>query len=75
LRFRSAGGLKTVLVDGELPAVQLQERLKEFSGTPKGLLKILSPELMPNPKAFPVLSVPAQQAAFIKQIEPSARAS
>src|SRR5437899_6204134 len=69
LRFRSDGGLKTVLVDGELPAVQLQERLKEFSGTPKGLLKILSPELLSNPKAFPVLSVPAQQAAFIKQIE------
>lgn len=69
LRFKSDGGLKTVLVDGELPAVQLQERLKEFSGTPKGLLKILSPELLPNPKAFPVLSVPAQQAAFIRQIE------
>jgi hypothetical protein len=69
LRFRSDGGLKTVLVDGELPAVQLQERLKEFSGTPKGLLKILSPELLTNPKAFPVLSVPAQQAAFIRQIE------
>jgi AAA domain/Homeodomain-like domain len=69
LRFRSDGGLKTVLVDGELPAVQLQERLKEFSGTPKGLLKILSPELLTNPKTFPVLSVPAQQAAFIRQIE------
>ncbi len=41
LRFKSDGGLKTVLVDGELPAVQLQERLKEFSGAPKGLLKIL----------------------------------
>ena len=69
LRFRSEGGFRTVLVDGELPAVQLQERLREFSGTPKGLLKILSPELMPNPKAFPVLSDPVQQAAFIKQIE------
>lgn len=69
LRFRSDGRCRTVLVDGELPAVQLQEGLKEFSGTPQGLLKILSPELMPNPKAFPVLSVPSQQAAFLEQIE------
>ena len=30
LRFKSDGGLRTLLVDGELPAVQLQERLKEF---------------------------------------------
>ena len=69
LRFRSDGGYRTLLVDGELPAVQLQERLKQFSGTPNGLLKILSPELMANPKHFPVLSDPAQQAAFLKQIE------
>jgi hypothetical protein len=69
LRFKSGGGLKTVLVDGELPAVQLQERLKEFSGTPKGLLKILSPELLANPKAFPVLSVLGHQQKFLTQIE------
>ncbi|HKV79542.1 MAG TPA: AAA family ATPase [Candidatus Sulfotelmatobacter sp.] len=69
LRFQSEGGHRTLLVDAELPAVQLQERLREFTGAPKGMLRILSPELMPNPKQFPVLSDPPQQAAFLDQIE------
>jgi hypothetical protein len=69
LRFRSDGGYRTLLVDGELPAIQLQERLKEFAGDSAGRLKIISPELMANPKRFPVLSDPAQQMEFLDQIE------
>jgi len=68
LRFRSAGGFKTVLVDGELPAVQLQERLKEFAGKPAGLLKIVSPELM-DAKRFPNLSRREDQLRFIEELE------
>ena len=70
LHFRSPGGLKIVLVDGELPKSQLQERLLEFSGKAYGgRLKIISPELMKNEKAFPVLSVPEQQEKFLAQIQ------
>jgi Bifunctional DNA primase/polymerase, N-terminal len=36
LKFHSEGGLGVVLVDGELPDVQLQERLREFTETQKG---------------------------------------
>ena len=69
LHFRSQGGLKVVLVDGELPQSQLQERLREFSGKEyKGRLKLISPELM-NPDYFPVLSRPADQERFLRQIE------
>jgi hypothetical protein len=70
LHFHSPGGLRVVLVDGELPKSQLQERLREFTGDEYGgRLKIISPELMKNEKAFPVLSVPDQQEKFFRQIE------
>jgi AAA domain len=69
LRFRSPGGLRVVLVDGELPSAQLQERLDEFSGYSEGRLKIISPELM-DPKEFPNLSKTEDQEQFLKQIEP-----
>jgi hypothetical protein len=70
LHFSSPGGLRVLLVDGELPAVQLQERLREFTGDEYGgRFKLISPELLPNPKDFPVLSRVADQRAFLRQIE------
>jgi AAA domain len=66
LRLKSAGGLNVLLVDAELPPIQLQERLKEFGDT--GQLKILSPYLMPDPKAFPNLSQAEGQQRFTEKI-------
>lgn len=42
LDFKSAGGNMVLLVDGELPAIQIQERIKEF-GSPE-LMRVWSPE-------------------------------
>ncbi len=56
-----------LLVDAELPKVQLQERLKEFTGASERF-KIISPELM-NAKRFPNLSQAKDQKAFLEQIE------
>jgi len=69
LRFKSEGGLRVLLMDGELPEAQLHERLHEFSGASQGGLKILAPDLMPNPKEFPALSVFEDQRRFLKEIE------
>jgi AAA domain len=69
LRFKSTGGLRCLLVDAELPKVQLQERLQEFTGESRGKLKIISPELMRNPKEFPVLSKESDQRRFLRHIE------
>src|SRR2546430_10462495 len=66
LRWKSAGGLKVFLDDAELPPIQLQERLKEFGDM--GQLKILSPYLMPDPKAFPNLSQAEGQQRFTERI-------
>ena len=46
LGFKSVGGYDVLLVDGELPAIQLQERVKEFVG--EGRLSIWSPEFDPR---------------------------
>ena len=67
LRFKAPSPRRVLLVDGELPAVQIQERLREFSGA-SGRLKILSPELMRHPADFPDLSKLKDQETFIKQI-------
>ena len=67
LRFRSTGQRRVLLVDAELPKVQLQERLREFTGASERF-KIISPELM-NAKRFPNLSQPKDQKAFLEQIE------
>jgi hypothetical protein len=68
LRFQSPGNLKVLLMDGELPGIQLQERVQEFIGPSSGRLKILSPEQMPRPEDFPALSDKADQDRFIKEI-------
>jgi len=67
LRFRSTGQRRVLLVDAELPKVQLQERLKEFTGASERF-KILSPELM-DAKEFPNLSQPKDQKKLLEQIE------
>ena len=66
LRLTSGGGLNVLLVDGELPSVQLQERLKQFGET--GQLTILSPYLMSDPKEFANLSQAADQQKFLDRI-------
>ena len=67
LRLQSKGGHSVLLVDAELPPIQLQERLKEF-GQGEGLT-ILSPYLMANPKEFPNLSEPGDQDRFLDRLE------
>lgn len=66
LRLTSSGGLNVLLVDAELPSVQLQERLKQFGET--GQLTILSPYLMSDPKEFPNLSQAGDQQKFLDRI-------
>jgi AAA domain len=67
-RFQCRGGYRVLLVDGELPKFQLQERLREFGTGGKGKLKILSPELMPNSKDFPALVDVEDQRRFLEQV-------
>jgi archaellum biogenesis ATPase FlaH len=67
LRFASSGGHGVLLVDGELPAKQLQERLDEFAGS--GSFRVLSPEFMTSPEDFPNLSEPEGQYAFLSRLE------
>lgn len=62
--------LRAVLVDGELPAVELQERLRQFVGKTGGRLMLITPEDMPTDYGFPVLSQVEDQTQFIQQIEP-----
>jgi len=64
LGFKAPNPRRVLLVDGELPAAQLQERLKEFTGSQDNL-EILTPELMPD---FPVLSDRRQQRMFLALI-------
>jgi hypothetical protein len=66
LRFGSGGGHGVLLVDGELPAKQLQERLSEFAG---GSFRVLSPEFMSDAANFPNLSDPEGQSAFLDRLE------
>jgi len=66
LRLKSDGGLNVLLVDAELPPIQLQERLKEFGET--GQLTLLSPYLMRDQKDFPNLSQVEDQKRFLDQI-------
>ncbi len=69
LRYRSDGGMRAVIVDGELPLSQLQDRLKTFVGPTSGKLALMSPDRMPPKEGFPVLSRPADQVLFLQQIE------
>lgn len=68
LRYKSPGGLKVVLCDGELPDIQLQERIQKLIGQSNGLLKLMSPDRMPN-HTFPSLSNTEWQTEFLKRAE------
>ena len=69
LRFHSKGGLRAIIVDGELPLVDLQSRLKKFVGVTEKRLALMSPDRMPEGEFFPVLSQIPDQVLFLKQIE------
>lgn len=68
LRYKSDGGYKVLIADGELPDIQLQERLLKLVSPPKGSLWLMSPERMPK-HVFPSLSNPEYQAEFLKKAE------
>ena len=67
LRYKSNGGNRVLLADGELPDVQLQERVRRQIGESNGLLKLMSPERMPG-NTFPNLSERKWQVEFLKRI-------
>jgi putative DNA primase/helicase len=69
LRYHATGGLRALLVDGELPLIQLQERVRDFIGESGGRLALMSPERMPKGQRFPVLSVLMDQQLFLAQLE------
>jgi hypothetical protein len=66
LDYRSDGGAKVLYVDGELPLIQLQERLKTFIGDTQNLW-CMSAERMPN-QIFPPLIEPALQTKFLDRV-------
>lgn len=68
LRYKSEGGYKVLIADGELPDIQLQQRLQKLVAPPQGRLWLMSPERMPN-HSFPSLSDPEWQAEFLKRAE------
>ena len=68
LRYKSTGGMRVLIADGELPDVQLQDRLMRSVGDSSGLLKLMSPERMPG-KIFPSLSERKWQIEFLRRIE------
>lgn len=68
LRYKSTGGFKVLIADGELPDIQLQERVIKLIGNSGGLLKLMSPDRMPK-HIFPSLSDPGWQAEFLKRAE------
>lgn len=61
LSFKAPKPRRVLLVDGELPAAQLQERLREFTGASENL-HLISPEWMED---FPNLSEKSGQRKFL----------
>ena len=68
LTYKSEGGLKVLLCDGELPPEDLQKRIKEQVGVTHGQLKHMSSHDLPNFE-FPALSDQDYQDAFIAQVD------
>lgn len=66
LKFESTGGNKVILVDGELPATQLQERCKAFIGEKNENIRLVTRE---RSGWFPKLAVVEEQKRFISEIE------
>lgn len=68
LRYKSDGGFKVLIADGELPDIQLQQRLQKLVAPPEGKLWLMCPERMPN-HTFPSLSEQAWQTEFLTRAE------
>jgi putative DNA primase/helicase len=68
LRYAGKGGNRVLLVDGELPAEQMQERIRLHVGPTGGLLRFISPERLPK-HTLPALHTQAAQDWMIRQIE------
>lgn len=68
LRYKSEGKFNVLIADGELPAIQLQERIQKLIGPCENRLMLMSPERMPG-LTFPSLSDPAWQAEFMVRVD------
>jgi hypothetical protein len=68
LGYKSSGGFKVLLCDGELPAQDLQDRLKELVGNSHGLLKTMDTHHLPG-HMFPAMSDIDYQKEFIRQVD------
>ncbi len=68
LGWKSEGGLTVLLCDGELPPQDLQKRLTSLVGDTGGRLKLMSTHNLPR-HAFPALSDPDYQEAFLRQVD------
>jgi hypothetical protein len=58
-----------MLVDGELPGEQLQDRLRTLVGRTHGRLRLITPEFMPEGVKFPRLSLLADQELMKAELE------
>jgi hypothetical protein len=67
LGYKSDGGLKVLLCDGELPPQDLQKRLKQFVGDSHEQMKLMSTHNLPN-HMFPALSDLDFQSEFLNRI-------
>jgi hypothetical protein len=68
LDYRSEGGAKVLYLDGELPLILLQDRIKTFIGDTDENLWFMSAEQLPD-QVFPALIDPAVQAIFEERVE------
>jgi len=66
--WTTEGGSKVLYVDGELPLILLQDRIKTFIGETDENLWFMSAEQLPN-QVFPALIDPAVQAMFEERVE------
>jgi AAA domain len=68
LGYKSTGGFKVLLCDGELPPQDLQDRLKELVGISHGLFDMMDTSHLPG-NIFPAMSDPDYQKEFIRQVD------
>ncbi len=68
LDYRSEGGATVLYVDGELPLILLQDRIKTFIGDHTENLWFMSAEQLPD-QTFPALIDPAVQAMFEERVD------
>jgi hypothetical protein len=68
LGYKSTGGFKVLLCDGELPPQDLQDRLQELVGVSHGLFTMMDTSHLPG-HVFPSMSDPDYQQEFIRQVD------